>query len=97
MSTARTFLRVRAAASPQRVSDELAKVHGAGGRLEVGELEVGVVERELAIVKRRRIEGVHLDPIGLPPGWQHDPQFVLIARIAGQEELPAEERREVVS
>jgi len=49
------------------------------------------------LLKRQRIEGVDFHPISLPPDWEHDPRFVLIARIAEKEELPAEERHEVVS
>lgn len=82
---------------------------GAAGYRHAHELATEAADKRLAdlvivnlllafhrFVKRRRIEGVHVHPIGLPPGWQQDPRLVLIARIAEQEELPTEERREVV-
>jgi tetratricopeptide (TPR) repeat protein len=43
------------------------------------------------LVKRQPIEGVYFPPISLPPGWEHDPRFVLIARVVEREQLPAEE------
>ena len=43
------------------------------------------------LLKLRRIEGdVHFRPLTFPSGWQDDPRFVLLARIAEREGIPME-------
>jgi hypothetical protein len=60
MRTARTFLRVRGAASPQRSSMNSRRRFVPVRRLESGELEVGVIDRELGedrLVVAQRLGG----------------------------------------